>query len=74
MSKSVKTLDMSRVARIEFTSTIGDSDGCADPADPAKRLPVGTKYCLNPTGNPGDGDLYVCNTDGSWYRTGEKCP
>lgn len=69
-----KTLDMTRVKRIEFTSNRPDTDGCADPADPSKSLPVGTKYCLNPTGNPGDGYLYVCKTDGSWNRTDEKCP
>ena len=74
VSNSRKTLDMNRVKRIEFTSDKPDADGCADPADPSKRLPLGTKYCLNPTGNPGDGDLYVCKTDGAWYKTSEKCP
>jgi hypothetical protein len=73
-SNSRKSLNMNRVKRIEFTSSGPEAEGCADPADPAKRLPLGTKYCLNPTGDPGDGYLYVCQADGSWNRTEEKCP
>jgi hypothetical protein len=52
-----KTLNMSRVKRIEFTADRSNVEGCADPAEPSKRLPLGTKYCLNPTGNKGDGNL-----------------
>jgi hypothetical protein len=72
--QSKKTLDMSRVKRIEFTATGNNSGGCPDPADSSLRLPLGTKYCLNPTGNKGDGNLYVCKEDGGWERTEEKCP
>lgn len=72
--KGSKTLNMNRVKRIEFTSNRPDDEGCADPADESKKLPLGTKYCLNPTGEQGGGDLYVCKADGAWYKTSEKCP
>ena len=61
------------IKRIEFDGSKSGANGCADPANPSNLKPVGSTYCLNPTGNQNEGDLFQCNSDGFWWNIHQKC-
>jgi hypothetical protein len=71
-------LDVTGIGRIEFVPPTLDpakqtGEGCADPANPSVKKPVGSTYCLNPTGLPNDGETFACKSDGFWWNTHSKC-
>ena len=70
-SKTAKIL--SKFERFEVKGARSEGDGCVDPANTDVKKPVGSKYCLNPTGAQDDGDLYECRDDGAWWKMYQKC-